>query len=77
MTERMESLLAELVEMQRRQLANQERAFAAQQEALARQQEASRRAKRLTFVINAVLILVVIGIVVIPILDMLTRMKRP
>jgi hypothetical protein len=49
MTETTDSLLAELVELQRRQLENQERHIATQEEAVARMRksiEANRRTQR-------------------------------
>lgn len=49
MTETTDSLLAELVELQRRQLANQERHIATQEEAVARMRksiEANRKTQR-------------------------------
>ena len=45
MTERTEALLAELVDLHRKQLANQERAIAQQQHSVALQEEAVRRQK--------------------------------
>ena len=43
MTDRTEQLLSEIVELHRRQLANQERALAGQEQAVALQQEAIAR----------------------------------
>lgn len=62
MSDRTETLLAELIEVQRRQLANQERAIAHQEQALAVQQaavERQRNALRATRVLVVVLVLLV------------------
>ena len=63
MTDRTESLLAELVELQRRQVANQERAIAQQTESIAIQAQAVERQRvalrRVWALIGLVLLLIV------------------
>ena len=76
MTDRFESLLSELVELQRKQLANQEVALARQEKALVVQQQAverQRKAVRLTWMFLAVVLLMLL---LVPLLNVAGRMTR-
>jgi hypothetical protein len=77
MTERLESLLAELVALQQKELANQERALALQEKAHVRLQEATRRSKRLYLFISLVLLLAVAMTVIAPALNFIARRFPP
>lgn len=63
MADRLEELLAQLVDIQRQQLENQERALARQEQSLARQHESMRRARRLTFSVWALVVIFVLTMI--------------
>jgi plastocyanin domain-containing protein len=76
MTDRTEALLAELVELQRKQLANQEAAAARQEKAIAMQAQAVERSRRSLKGIWLILAVVCGGIILVPLLNYFSRLAR-
>jgi t-SNARE complex subunit (syntaxin) len=74
MTERTDSLLAELVELQRRQVTNQEHALANQEKALERMNKSIRDARRKSQIWMWVFIVAVILMFLpVPLLNLMAR----
>ena len=76
MTDRTDALLAELVELQKRQVANQESMMARQEQALTRQQEAIQRQRRFNRSVWVLIGVLVAIMLVVPVLNFLARVSR-
>ncbi|HEX8942122.1 MAG TPA: hypothetical protein VF785_03230 [Gemmatimonadaceae bacterium] len=76
MTDRTDALLAELVELQKRQVSNQESMMARQEQAAARQQEAIRRQRKFNRSMWIFIGVLVAMMLVVPVLNFLARTGR-
>jgi uncharacterized membrane protein len=73
MTDRTDALLAELVELQKRQLDNQELMLTRQEQAVARQQEAIRRQRKFNRLMWIFIGVVIAVMLLAPALNFLAR----
>ena len=73
MTDKTDALLSELVELQRRALANQERALANQEQSVARLQAAARRARSMQWTSWILVAFVVATFFIVPLLNWIGR----
>ena len=76
MTDRTDALLAELVELQKRQIANQESMMARQAEAVVRQQEALGRQRKFNRSMWIFIAVIIAMILVVPLLNLVGRTGR-
>jgi hypothetical protein len=76
MTDRTDALLAELVELQKLQVHNQELLMARQEQAVVRQQEAIRRQRKISRSMWILIGVLVSVMFVVPILNFLARTGR-
>lgn len=75
MTDQTDALLSELVDLQRRALANQERALAHQEQSLLRLQASARRARSVQWMSWIVIALVVATLFLGPVLNWIGRTR--